>query len=58
MQASHLKALQTKHSKLEEDIHSELVRPARNEVRIEILKKEKLQIKEQIVRSQETGTDT
>lgn len=53
MHASHLKALQSKHSKLEHDIHAEMVHAARDEVRIEKLKKEKLHIKELIARTQE-----
>ena len=52
MQASHLKALQTKHSKLEHDIHSELTHAARDEMRIEKLKKEKLHVKELITREE------
>ncbi len=55
MQNSHLKALKTKHNKLEQDIRSEQVHAARDEERIEKLKKEKLHVKEQIVR--ETGSD-
>ena len=63
MQTSHLKALQNKHNKLEQDIHSERAHPARNEDLIERLKKEKLHIKERIARSQgtraeETGSGT
>ena len=58
MQTSHLKALNTKHSKLERDIHSELSHPARDETRIEMLKKEKLHLKELIVREQETGSSS
>ena len=54
MQTSHLKALKTKHSKLERDIHSEQLHPARNEELIERLKKEKLHVKERIARSQES----
>jgi hypothetical protein len=59
MQTSHLKALQNKHSKLEQDIHAEMVHAARDEVRIEKLKKEKLHVKELIIRTQEeTGSCT
>lgn len=58
MQASHLKALKEKHTKLEQDIHKEQVHAARDDGRIERLKKEKLHIKELIVRTEETGTDT
>jgi hypothetical protein len=53
MQASHLKALQQKHSKIERDIHAEMTHAARNNILIERLKKEKLHIKELIVRTQE-----
>jgi hypothetical protein len=58
MQASHLKALKEKHTKLEQDIHSEQIHAARDDGRIERLKKEKLHVKELIVRTEETGTDT
>ena len=53
MQASHLKALQTKHNKLEQDIHCEMAHAARDDIRIEKLKKEKLHVKELIIRTQE-----
>ena len=59
MQASHLKALQTKHSKLEQDIHCEMTHAARDETRIEKLKKAKLHVKELIARTQgEAGSCT
>ena len=63
MQTSHLKALKSKHSKLERDIRSEQTHAARNEELIERLKKEKLYIKERIARSrgeqaQGEGSDT
>lgn len=53
MQTSHLKALQHKHSRLEQDIHAEMAHPARDVVLIERLKKEKLHIKELIARTQQ-----
>jgi len=56
MQTAHLKALKTKHSKLEQDIHSEMAHASCDDNRIERLKKEKLHIKEQIARTQETGS--
>lgn len=52
MQTSHLKALKEKHTKLEREIHNEEVHAARNYVLIERLKKEKLHVKEQIVRTE------
>ena len=55
MSASHLKALKEKHGKLEEYIHSEQTHAARDEARIVRLKKEKLQLKEEIERLQKTG---
>jgi hypothetical protein len=55
MQASHLKALQEKHEKLEQDIRNESNRAARNEALIARSKKEKLHLKEEIERMQKAG---
>jgi hypothetical protein len=52
MQTSHLKALQNKHSKLEQDIHAEMAHAARDETRIEELKKKKLYTKELITQEE------
>jgi hypothetical protein len=57
MQTSHLKALKTKHSKLEQDIHKELSHPACDDSRIETLKKEKLLLKE-LIHTEETRVDS
>jgi len=48
MHTAHLKALKNKHTKLEQDIHSEMSHPSRNDMLIEKLKKEKLYLKEMI----------
>jgi len=50
MQTSHLRALNEKHEKLEQNIQKETTHPARNTVLIEKLKKEKLHLKEKIER--------
>lgn len=47
-QAQHLHALQKKHAALEEKIHKESIRPARNDVVIRRLKEQKLHVKEEI----------
>jgi hypothetical protein len=50
MQTSHLKALQDKHRRLEQNIHSERLHPACDNMLVDRLKKEKLHIKELIAR--------
>lgn len=55
MQASHLKALQDKHEKLDQDIRNESNRAARNEELIARIKKEKLHLKEEIERVQKAS---
>lgn len=47
-QAQHLHALQKKHAALEEKIHKESIRPARNDIVIRRLKEQKLHLKEEI----------
>lgn len=45
---SHLEILQQKHSKLENDIHEESLRPHPDDIKIKSLKLEKLKLKEEI----------
>lgn len=47
---SHISALQLKHRSLEQQIESELSRPAVDDVRLAELKREKLRLKEAITR--------
>lgn len=49
---SHLSALVEKHHSLESEIDTELHRPAPDQVRLTSLKREKLQIKDEISRLQ------
>ncbi|WP_082456360.1 YdcH family protein [Novosphingobium sp. Leaf2] len=51
MDSSHVSALQLKHAGIERQIHEELSRPVPDAVAIQALKKRKLQIKEEIIRS-------
>ena len=48
METSHVSALQSKHAGLERQIEEELNRPAPDYGTIQILKKQKLRIKEEI----------
>ncbi|QZH73757.1 MAG: YdcH family protein [Erythrobacter sp.] len=48
MESSHVSALQEKHRGLESRLKEEMNRPAPNEVTIQMLKKQKLRIKEEI----------
>lgn len=48
MESSHLAALQSKHEGLERRIREELNRPLPDESTIQVLKKQKLRIKEEI----------
>ena len=48
MEQSHVSALQLKHDGLEREIHHEMNRPAPDFAHIQILKKRKLRIKEQL----------
>lgn len=50
MAQAHLSALQKKHAALEDKIHREATRPARNDMVIRRLKEQKLHIKEEIER--------
>ncbi|MCE9507105.1 MAG: DUF465 domain-containing protein [Alphaproteobacteria bacterium] len=50
---SHLKSLQDKHEKLEENIRCESIAASRNDGLIDQLKKEKLLIKEEIERARQ-----
>lgn len=52
MAVSHIRALQKKHDVLEQKIHEELVRPARDEQMIKKLKVERLHVQEQLERLQ------
>jgi hypothetical protein len=51
METSHVAALQAKHEGLERRIREELNRPAPDESMVQILKKRKLRIKEEISQS-------
>jgi hypothetical protein len=48
MQSSHVQALQTKHAGLEAQLRDELNRPAPDPTTIQLLKKRKLRLKEEI----------
>ncbi len=48
MEASHLSALQLKHSGLERQIHEEMSRPMPDDTLVQALKKRKLRIKEEL----------
>ena len=48
MEASHINALQQKHEGLDRRLREELNRPAPDPLRIQLLKKQKLRIKEAI----------
>lgn len=48
METSHVAALQAKHEGLERRIREELNRPAPDESMVQVLKKQKLRIKEEI----------
>lgn len=50
MPNSHLRSLQDKHEKLEENIRCESNHPTRDDILIEQMKKEKLLLKEEIER--------
>jgi hypothetical protein len=51
METSHVAALQAKHEGLERRIREELNRPAPDESMVQVLKKRKLRIKEEISQS-------
>jgi hypothetical protein len=51
METSHVAALQAKHEGLERRIRDELNRPAPDESMVQVLKKRKLRIKEEISQS-------
>jgi hypothetical protein len=51
METSHVAALQAKHEGLERRIREELNRPAPDESMVQVLKKQKLRIKEEILQS-------
>ena len=48
MESSHVAALQTKHAGLEAQIREELNRPLPDEAMIQVLKKRKLKLKQEI----------
>lgn len=48
MESSHVSALQVKHQGLERRIHEEMSRPSPDAAMIQILKKQKLRIKEEL----------
>ncbi len=48
MESSHVSALQSKHQGLERRIHEEMNRPAPDDATIRSLKKQKLQIKQEL----------
>lgn len=48
MESSHVSALHTKHAGLERQIQQELSRPAPDQSMIQVLKKRKLRIKEEL----------
>jgi hypothetical protein len=50
MQNSHLRALKEKHERIERYIHTERAHPARDEIMIERMKKERLHLREEIER--------
>lgn len=49
MESSHVSALQVKHQGLERRIHEEMTRPAPDDAMIRSLKKQKLQIKQELL---------
>ncbi|MEZ5687635.1 MAG: YdcH family protein [Caenibius sp.] len=51
MQTGHVSALETKHQGLEKQIQQELSRPAPDMATVQLLKKQKLQIKEELYRN-------
>ena len=55
MLASRIESLQNKHEKLDEAIRKESLHAARDEALIEKLKKEKLQLKEEISRLEQSN---
>lgn len=52
--SQHLNALKTKHDKLEETIQQEMAHPGHDDALIAKIKKEKLYLKEEIERLQES----
>ena len=48
MDASHVAALQAKHEGLERQLHEEMTRPSPDSGLVQLLKKQKLRIKEEI----------
>ena len=48
MEASHVSSLQLKHTTLEKKLHEEMNRPAPDNAVIQLLKKRKLRIKEEL----------
>lgn len=48
MEQSHVSALQLKHAGLERQIHEEMGRPSPDTAQIQLLKKRKLKIKEEL----------
>jgi len=53
--ATHLKTLTSKHSHLDKQIEQEMKSPIPDTIRLQTLKKQKLQLKEQIRSFQSTG---
>jgi len=49
---SHLNALERRHASLDEEILQELQRPAQDELKIGMLKRKKLELKDEISRMQ------
>lgn len=49
MESSHINALQSKHEGLERRIRDEMTRPIPDDVILQTLKKQKLQLKQEIV---------
>ncbi len=48
MDTSHVAALQAKHEGLERQLHDEMTRPAPDSALVQMLKKQKLRIKEEL----------
>ncbi|TDQ67400.1 hypothetical protein ATL17_1413 [Maritalea mobilis] len=49
---SHLNALERRHASLDEQIHQEMQRPALDELKIGMLKRKKLELKDEMSRLQ------